>query len=69
MFKFIGLEMPDEVPASVRRHGLDLLEQFLNTAFAEDALTGIVGFAESLDGMKLGYSNKFDARGERRLNA
>ena len=56
----IGLEMTDKMPPDVIGELRDLGEEFLDTAFAETALTGIVGLADSLNGVELRDSHKAD---------
>ena len=53
----IGLEMTDKMPPDVIGELRDLGEEFLDTAFAETALTGL---ADSLNGVELRDSHKAD---------
>ena len=60
----VGLEMADKVPADVGREFRNLCQELLNAAFAEEALSGIVGLADGLHGVELADGHQGDAGGE-----
>lgn len=59
-FRFVGLQVSDEVPFDVLRHLRNLGKEFLHAAFAEDALPGIVGASQALDGMEFADGDQCD---------
>ena len=63
---FIGLQMANEVPlpVGVAEHS-HFLRQFLHTAFAETALTGVESLAECFHGVEFGDCHKLDPLGKR----
>jgi hypothetical protein len=47
--------------------GVVLHAQFLLAAFCEDALAGVVGFAEGVDGVKFRHGHEGNALGQCRV--
>ena len=60
----VRLQVANKVPLHVLRHLLHFLHQLLHVALAEDALTGIIGFAQHLHRMELAHRHKPNALGQ-----
>jgi hypothetical protein len=66
VFDFIGLQVTDEVPLYVLRQGFVLVAHLEGMVFAENALTGIVGFLQVADRLGLADRHQSHRLGQRR---
>ena len=59
VFDFVGLQVADEVPLDVLRQCLMLVAHLKGMVFAENALSGVVGFLQVADrlGLADGYQS------------
>ena len=62
VFHLVHLKVSDEMPLNVGRQRFSLLFQFLNAAFAENALPFVVGFLDERSGVELRYGHKANTR-------
>ena len=60
----VGLHVPREVPLDVARQHGGLGCHLLDVILTKHALPSIVGLAERLDGLVLGYGKQAHPRGE-----